>query len=668
MATQLNDLKVKITLDNSGFNKSVSEVQSSMSKISSTIKTVGTVITGAFAVKAVINFGKDCLNAASDAEEMRNKFDVVFKDSAKDVESWASSLGNSIGRSKYEIMGATSNIADLAQGMGVNADTATDLAQKYTSLAYDLASFNNVSDERAINALTSALTGETEACKALGINLTENVMNQSAYMTSIGKTVDQLSLAEKAEAYYQVALEQSQNALGDAERSSMSYENQQKRLAGVSNELRVAIGENLLPVFTPLVSAAASLVEHFTGMITAFGQARDEGQSMGDAFLTAIGPALDTLGISTEQAKLAWSLFTQSFQLCYDTFIAPVVELFKTIIQDLAVFFSENMTTIMSIFGTVGETLGSIYTSFIAPMWNAFMEIVGTVWTIINNNLTNIMNCVDVVFKAIQGFWESILKPVWDKVVEYVNKVWGVFEQYMPEIQRVVDEVFGMINTAWETALKPAFEAIGDFLQNILFPIFDTVFNNLILPVVETVFDTIISLWDNSLKPMFQGIVDFIGGVFTGDWSRVWDGVVGIFDGIFGGIVAIAKAPINLVIGFVNKLIGALNTIQIPDWVPLIGGKGINLPTIPKLWKGSNFTLGGPTLVGEQGPELVNMPRGASVLPAHKTRSVLKRAAQGATPTRQSANIYVELDGRTIAKATGQELVDIIRLKTGLTL
>ncbi len=79
---------------------------------------------------------------------------------------------------------------------------------------------------------------------------------------------------------------------------------------------------------------------------------------------------------------------------------------------------------------------------------------------------------------------------------------------------------------------------------------------------------------------MFQGIVDFIGGVFTGDWSRVWDGVVGIFDGIFGGIVAIAKAPINLVIGFVNKLIGALNTIQIPDWVPLIGGKGINLPWI----------------------------------------------------------------------------------------
>ena len=665
---QLQDLKVKINLDTNQFQKEINNIGKQTSSLGSTIKKVGGVIAGAFATKAVIGFGKDCLNAASDAEEMRNKFDVVFKDSSKDVESWATSLGSSIGRSKYEIMGATSNIADLAQGMGVNADTATDLAQKYTSLAYDLASFNNVSDERAINALTSALTGETEACKALGINLTENVMNQSAYMTSIGKTMDQLTLAEKAEAYYQVALEQSQNALGDAERSSMSYENQQKRLAGATNELQVAIGEYLLPIFTPLVNMAASLVEHFTSMISAFGQARDEGQSMGDAFLTAIGPALDTLGISTEQAQAAWDLFTQNFQLGYDTFIAPVVELFKTIIEDLATFFTENMDTIMSIFGTVGETLGSIYDSVIVPVWNAFMEIVETVWNIVNDNLTNIMNYVDNVFKNIKSFWDNILKPVWEKVMEYVGKVWEVFKEYMPEIQRVVDEVFGMINYFWETALRPALEAIGSFLENVLFPAFDTVFNYLILPVVETVFDLIIGLWDNSLKPMFQGIVDFIGGIFTGDWERVWDGVVGIFDGIFGGIVEIAKAPINLVIGFVNKLIEALNTIQIPDWVPLIGGKGINLPTIPKLWKGSNFTLEGPTLVGEQGPELVNMPRGASVMPAHKTRSVLEGVGRTEVVGRQTANIYVELDGRTLTKVVGANLVDTVRLKTGLSL
>ena len=77
---ELKDLKVKINLDTSQFQKEVKNVGQQTSSLSSTIKKVGAVIAGAFATNAVRGFGKDCLNPASDAEEMRNKFDVVFKD------------------------------------------------------------------------------------------------------------------------------------------------------------------------------------------------------------------------------------------------------------------------------------------------------------------------------------------------------------------------------------------------------------------------------------------------------------------------------------------------------------------------------------------------------------------------------------------------------------
>ena len=77
----------------------------------------------------------------------------------------------------------------------------------------------------------------------------------------------------------------------------------------------------------------------------------------------------------------------------------------------------------------------------------------------------------------------------------------------------------------------------------------------------------------------------------------------------------------------VNAVIGGLNKISLPNWVPGIGGKGINIPKIPTLWKGSNYTMGGLTLVGEQGPELVNMPRGASVTPHYKTEQMLNNAS-----------------------------------------
>ena len=151
-------------------------------------------------------------------------------------------------------------------------------------------------------------------------------------------------------------------------------------------------------------------------------------------------------------------------------------------------------------------------------------------------------------------------------------------------------------------------------------------------------------------------------------FSELWEGIKSFLSNPLEGIKNMFKGAFNWIIDKMNGVINGLNKLQVPDWVPLIGGKGINIPNIPRLWKGSNFTIGGPTLVGEQGPELVNMPRGASVMPAHKTRSMLEGVGRTEVVGRQTANIYVELDGRTITKVVGANLVDTVRLKTGLSL
>ena len=366
--------------------------------------------------------------------------------------------------------------------------------------------------------------------------------------------------------------------------------------------------------------------------------------------------------------KLVWETFTNFLSEVYQTMIVPLFDGFREMVGDTAEKFSENSGSIMTIFENVGIILSEIWETVIKPMWDAFMEVLFTLWDVFNENIGNVLKLWETVSEALKKVWDSIVKPVWDALMEAVGEVWGVFQEYMPEIQRIVDEVFGMIQSLWETVLKPAFDAIGGFLQNVLLPIWDTVFTYGILPIVETVFQTIIKLWDNSLKPMLQGIIDFLSGVFTGDWKKIWSGLSNFFGGIWEGMKTMAKAPMNYIINMLNKVIDGLNTLQVPDWVPLIGGKGINLPRIPTLWKGTNFTIGGPTLVGEQGPELVNMPRGASVMPAHKTRSVLEGVGRTEVVGRQTANIYVELDGRTLTKVVGANLVDTVRLKTGLSL
>lgn len=88
------------------------------------------------------------------------------------------------------------------------------------------------------------------------------------------------------------------------------------------------------------------------------------------------------------------------------------------------------------------------------------------------------------------------------------------------------------------------------------------------------------------LKDVFGGLIDFVVGVFTGDWTRAWNGVVKIFKGIWNTILSIVGSVVNLIIDGINWLISKLNTIQfsIPDWVPGIGGKsyGINISPVEK--------------------------------------------------------------------------------------
>ena len=167
--------------------------------------------------------------------------------------------------------------------------------------------------------------------------------------------------------------------------------------------------------------------------------------------------------------------------------------------------------------------------------------------------------------------------------------------------------------------IQAILQKVDDFLQGIFLMDWTRIFGPGLGDVLNAFFANVKNIWD-AVKRIFDGVIDFIRGVFTGDWERAWKGVQNIFGGIFDGLVALAKAPINLVIGIlngaiggINKLIQGLNKIRfdVPDWVPGLGGKsfGINIGTIgkiPYLAKGGILSRGS-AIVGEAGPELLTM-------------------------------------------------------------
>ena len=216
--------------------------------------------------------------------------------------------------------------------------------------------------------------------------------------------------------------------------------------------------------------------------------------------------------------------------------------------------------------------------------------------------------------------WDTIGAPLFDFIQQIIGTVAGYFSQKMPEISGLFQKMVTDIGQFWESNLKPCLNAIGDFLNNVVAPAFDFVFNTIVVPIFESAFQTITDLWENTLKPVFIGITDFLTGVFTGDWEKVFSGLAQIVTGAFKGLETVVKFPLNAVIGIINKFIGKVNTLKIPDWVPGIGGKGINIGEIPLLARGGTIISPGTAIVGDAGPELLELPAGARVTPLGSSR------------------------------------------------
>lgn len=266
----------------------------------------------------------------------------------------------------------------------------------------------------------------------------------------------------------------------------------------------------------------------------------------------------------------------------------------------------------------------------------------------------------DVFHKAVEFLkqvWTDIGEPIWELIKQNVGLVADYFKERMPEIQEFVQTCFTDIQNLWSNNLKPALKAIGDFISNVLAPTFKWVFENVITPVADAAFKGIGQLWDNYLKPMFESMTDFIKNVFSGDFSAAFQNVIDMVGHVWEGIKIVIKTPINAAIELINKFIGKINGIKIPDWVPEMGGKGIlEIPTIPLLASGGVLERGQVGLLEGSGAEAV-----VPLENNHKwTKAVAEdmNSALGGGETESLLRELIDLQLQIIQLlATGQKLV-----------
>jgi len=234
------------------------------------------------------------VKAAADAEETENRFRQVFGSLSDDAGAFADELGDAVGRSSIKIMDGLSTFQSFSVGMGFAREEASEMSKSIQTLALDFASFNNISDDEAMQRFISALSGSSEVLDRFGINIKQSALDLELQAQGLANSTSEATEQQKVIARLAIIMRAmtDQGATGDAIRTQDSFTNQMKRLNDAFLDFRVQLGRDIIPALTGLVTAAGNALEKFNGL----SDGTRKSIIVFATFLAVLGPASMVVG------------------------------------------------------------------------------------------------------------------------------------------------------------------------------------------------------------------------------------------------------------------------------------------------------------------------------------------------------------------------------------
>lgn len=291
-------LSVVIAGDASGARRAFGDVESGAASLDAKMKSVGASMmrTGAIMTAAVTGpmllLGKVAFDAASDLAESVSKVNVVFAESAPDIQRWSETAAKSLGMSRQSALEATGTFGNLFRALGIGIAPAADMSKKLVGLAADLASFNNANPEEVLIALRAGLVGEAEPLRKFGVSLSAARIEAKALQMGLEKVGDEFTAGAKAQAAYAIILEDTQLAQGDFARTADGAANKQRTLRAEFSTTAANLGTTLIPIFLQVAGALENVSDWFNKLSP---QQREMIVWAGLA-VAAIGPVVGVIG------------------------------------------------------------------------------------------------------------------------------------------------------------------------------------------------------------------------------------------------------------------------------------------------------------------------------------------------------------------------------------
>jgi len=546
--TQWSKSIEKAKADSKSFEGLILRNSQQIKKLGQSLTVVGGIITG---------ISGYFVKMAMDAEESENLFRESMENMAKEARDWSNELSKSLGLNQYEIRKTIGTFNVMLNSMGIAEEAAFDMSKALTQLSYDMASFYNLRPDEAFLKIQSAISGEIEPLKRLGIIVNETTIKNWALTNGLLKQGEQLTENQKILARFNVIMEQTKKAQGDLERTSDSLTNLLRRLRSMISELAVNLGNALLPKVASITKKIASLIIKINEwvlshqklafsiiMVTAgFG-----------ALLLAIGPVLMALpGMAAFAAAIGVSMGTASIAILG---VVAALASIPLAIQNLDYIKSFMWSFAESINYALSKLIESIEKIFEKlanlPNWvKTSLGILNPVFEPLINNAQKVVDSLEKIrsdfaqtadycakkaaesinaqmakesdFKikidldmkdlknTIESFWNNIENKTKDTAnnIEEVNKNWfDKMQENFNAIEEVGRKTFNAMADAFSTfftdVVTGQLKSLGDYI---------TSFFNAVLQALANVAANMlaIKIWSSSL---FRGMLGGLGSLF----------------------------------------------------------------------------------------------------------------------------------------------------------
>lgn len=245
----------------------------------------------------------------------------------------------------------------------------------------------------------------------------------------------------------------------------------------------------------------------------------------------------------------------------------------------------------VDLFGTMWEDLGADAVTALAEIEEGSYDTADAMEQIKEVKYDDLGS----MFEALKRNVELLLIPLGEALIPLltilIDAVLPVIQELLGPLIDLFTQLIMPIISLVETAITPlidiflllidvAIKPLIDIIEHFLVPIFTGGLEGMASDTKKNI---------ENIKNIFKNILDFIKNVFTGNWKAAWENVKNIFSAIASTLSTIWKSPINFIIDGINKFIGGLNGIKIPDWVPVVGGKGFSISKIPRLKVGMEY-------------------------------------------------------------------------------